>query len=144
MLPAGWEEGLSEAQVQAVLDFEARAWWDLLPIGEHHKGYLRVRIPPFHPYGTKAGCQYLHRLVMMEHLGRRLSKWEHVHHKHDAQGRPAPRDTTDPRDLEILEEADHGRYHYGKRICCGPHVHVCPECRGGGCGSCQRSGVYAA
>ena len=48
-------------------------------------GYIRVHKslvdPFFHPMALKAGNIPEHRLVMAQHLGRCLQRWEVVHHK---------------------------------------------------------------
>lgn len=53
-----------------------------------------------------------HRWIMEQHLGRKLERWEHVHHLND--------DSSDNRleNLEILSNADHQRkeYQFRKKI----------------------------
>ena len=47
-------------------------------------GYVRVKIYPDNPFYSMAnnvGYVAEHRLVMAQHLGRPLIRWEHVHHK---------------------------------------------------------------
>ena len=50
----------------------------------HTAGYILVRLPPNHPFISMCEVKnYVmeHRLVMAQHLGRPLEKWEIVHHK---------------------------------------------------------------
>jgi len=60
----------------------------------HDWGYLRC-----------SDGKYLHRLVMEEYLGRRLSMHEHVHHLNG--------DVTDnrPENMEILTNSEHRKLH---------------------------------
>ncbi|MCK5608833.1 HNH endonuclease, partial [Candidatus Pacearchaeota archaeon] len=44
------------------------------------KGYIVIRKPD-HPFATKQGLVYEHRLVLEKHLGRYLSPEERIHHK---------------------------------------------------------------
>jgi len=47
-------------------------------------GYFSRRLQPndfFYPTACKKGDILIHRLVMAQHLGRNLQKWEIVHHK---------------------------------------------------------------
>ena len=66
--------------------------------GKTLSGYLQI----FFPTGYRA---YVHRRVMEKHLGRKLLKFEHVHHKN--------KDKTDNRveNLEIVMAWDHVNYH---------------------------------
>jgi len=87
---------------------------------EHLKKYVKEfgfksTNKPKHRYKkiTINGKQYYeHRYIMEKYLGRKLEKWEHIHHKND--------DSSDNRleNLEILSNADHQRkeYHYRKTI----------------------------
>lgn len=85
------------------------------------------------------GWQYLHRYLAMSEAGRVLARHEHAHHRDGA-----PKDTPDRRLIEIMEEADHGRYHYGKWQRCGPHVQNCGACQGAGCAECGGIGAVAS
>lgn len=112
-LPHGWWEGLSHRRVFAILQLEAEGTPSVMP-GLHGKGYVRLYLGRGHPYADKGGCSTLHRWLMSRHLGRRLDTYEHVHHV-----KGAAKDTLDLDDLEILEDVDHGHYHYGERLGCG-------------------------
>ncbi len=79
----------------------------------HAKGYVRVYLGRGHPYADTSGTQHLHRWLMMRHLGRILDTYEHVHHVN------GNKETTRIADLEILEDVDHGLFHYGRRLGCG-------------------------
>lgn len=61
---------------------------------------------PLHKYKTiKVNGKYIreHRYIMEQHLGRKLERWEHVHHIND--------DSSDNRieNLEVLSNSDHQR-----------------------------------
>ena len=133
-LPAGWTRGLSAEQIAEVLVVEAG--FPPIAARPNAKGYYRVTLPPGHPYANSGRWQYLHRYVAMRHLGRRLTKHEHAHHKPGASLR-----TTNPADLQVLEEAAHGRYHRNVWLRCGPHVEAC-GCESG-CEKCAATGVVA-
>lgn len=50
----------------------------------YHRGYAYTILPPSHKFISMAQTKrkiLLHRLIMAEHLGRSLEKWEIVHHK---------------------------------------------------------------
>jgi hypothetical protein len=44
-----------------------------------HKKY-KYKLAPDHPFATKDGYIFEHRLVMEQHLGRYLTKYEQIHH----------------------------------------------------------------
>jgi hypothetical protein len=111
-LPENWHRGLSPLACCRILRIEAQGP-RVLPT-KHHTGYVRVWLSSGHPYANSGGWQYLHRYLMMRRLGRTLGTYEHVHHADDS-----PKDTTDIRHLEILEDVDHGLYHWGQRLGCG-------------------------
>lgn len=98
----------------------------------HEKGYVLILVGRDHPFANKGGKVLLHRLVMSTHLQRRLHSAEHVHHVNEIKA------DLSIRNIEVLEDACHGRYHYGQRTSCGPHV--CKACAGSGCAAC-RGGV---
>jgi hypothetical protein len=54
---------------------------------------------------TEAGTKYEHRLIVEEHLGRKLETWEHVHHING--------NGFDNRieNLEILISTEHAKHH---------------------------------
>ena len=87
---------------------------DLLP--QHIKIYGFKKLnKPLHTYKTITinGKRIReHRWVMQEHLGRKLERWEHVHHIND--------DSSDNRieNLEVLSNSDHQRkeYQFRKKI----------------------------
>lgn len=62
-------------------------------------GYIPVHLPR-HPYATKKGRILEHRLIMENHLGRFLEKWEKIHHRNGIK--------TDNR-IENLEIVTHAR-----------------------------------
>lgn len=75
---------------------------DLLP--QYSEFRLKPLNKPLHKYKTTYvnGKQHrLHRYVMEQHLGRRLERWEHVHHIND--------DSYDNRleNLVVLSNSDH-------------------------------------
>jgi len=48
------------------------------------EGYIRIKVSPndfFYPMADGRGYVLEHRLIMAQHLGRCLHKWELVHHK---------------------------------------------------------------
>lgn len=63
---------------------------------------MQVWVPEGTPGRPKNGWMMEHRLVMQEHLGRPLEKWEQVHHRNGVK--------TDNRlrNLEVVTHARHG------------------------------------
>lgn len=100
------------------------------------KGYLLRYVGRDHPMANVDGYVYEHRLVMAEHLGRMLTRDEHVHHRNE--------DRTDNRieNLELTDAARHMSHH--RRIERWAEQHdACVECGGtdrphAGGGLCRR------
>lgn len=71
------------------------------------KGYWYIRLPE-HPDSSKQGYIAEHRVIMEKIIGRRLQKHEDVHHiDHNKKNNTV-------RNLEVLDAADHRRYHSNK------------------------------
>ena len=83
--------------------------------------YVRVKIGRQHPMADAAGYVLEHRLVMATHLGRMLTRSEHVHHVNGVQS------DNKIENLRLFAgNGDHKRFHTeqkSKRLCrCGkPH-----------------------
>lgn len=79
------------------------------------QGYLQVMLPPDHPMAsmrTMTGYVLQHRLVMAEHLGRQLGRYETVHHINGI--------VTDNRIENLqLRQGLHGKGVVMKCACCG-------------------------
>ncbi len=69
------------------------------------RGYVEIQLGKANPRANRAGFQYEHRLVMEDHLGRRLRRWEEVHH---LDGNPSNNDLLN---LELMEKVDHAAFH---------------------------------
>src|SRR5699024_2781186 len=80
-------------------------------------GYIAVK-------GVDGEYQLEHRVIMSNHVGRPLEKWEHVHHrngiKHDNR----------IENLEILSIADHARIHHKGRDESKWGTYECRNCGG--------------
>jgi hypothetical protein len=119
-LPPRWWRGLRRAAIAAVVSSENAAERGELKIQPqpHDKGYVRITLPTHHPY-ARSRTNLLHRHLVERQIGRRLDRFEHVHH------RPGyPKDTRELAGLEVLEECAHGHYHYGERRGCGPELEL--------------------
>lgn len=66
----------------------------------NHQGYVLI-YKPEHPLAFPNGYVLEHRVVMEEHIGRRLEPWEDIHHKNSNR--------TDNR-IENLELMTHGEH----------------------------------
>lgn len=75
------------------------------PLGDLRKLYPIVYLPPGHPHRNSAGWQYLARHIVMDYIGEKLHRDEHVHHingdKFDCR-----RDN-----LKVMLAQEHGRFH---------------------------------
>lgn len=71
-------------------------------------GYI-MRLVPDHPDADKYGYVWEHRLVMEEELGRRLERWENVHHINGVK------DDNRPENLVALTKAQHQAAHAGQK-----------------------------
>lgn len=74
-----------------------------LPIGSRRRmanGYMKVKIGP----GYKDWV-YEHRHVMEQHLGRRLTRWENVHHRDEDKTH------NELANLELIEQRTHNSRH---------------------------------
>lgn len=67
---------------------------------------------PEHPFATKKGYVYEHRLIMEKHIGRYLRKNELVHHKDN------DRSNNNIENLEIMSWPQHMRHHITKHVGC--------------------------
>lgn len=73
--------------------------------GSNHYNFKNgFRITP-HGYLRDSNDNYVHRLVMENHIGRKLETWEHVHHKDENKL------NNDISNLEILTNSDHRKEH---------------------------------
>lgn len=79
----------------------------------HSKGYATVQLGVGHPWANSGGWQYLHRILMFEEVGAHLDTHLHVHHRN------GDKLATDPAELQVMHDTEHGRYHYGRRLGCG-------------------------
>jgi len=86
--------------------------------------YLTVKLNDY-AYASSWGLLHMHRYLMQQHLGRRLEKFEHVHHK-DGNKKNNNMDN-----LEILIDHDHTVHHSTERTKnIGKLVrkYICPMC----------------
>jgi hypothetical protein len=78
---------------------------DLPNITRHkHKDRIAGYVPN-HPHAWPNGCVYWHRLVMENHLGRFLERWEVVHHKDENS------ENNKLSNLALKTHGEHSRYH---------------------------------
>jgi hypothetical protein len=71
------------------------------------KGHRRLYLPQ-HPSANKGGLIYEHRYIMEQHLGRRLHRWEVVHH---INGIP---DDNKINNLQLMTAREHNKLHNNK------------------------------
>lgn len=76
----------------------------LTGIAKHTSGYILV-MSKMHPFCTKMGYVFQHRLVMEKHIGRYLYRHEAVHHKNGIK------DDNRIENLELLTHSEHRRMH---------------------------------
>lgn len=69
-----------------------------------NNGYLCLFLPN-HPEAMRNGYVRVHRMVMADHLGRKLLPTEEVHHK---DGNPTNNDLSN---LELIDGGEHTRLH---------------------------------
>ena len=79
---------------------------------KHKSGYIIMRLQPddfFYSMVSKAGYILEHRLVMAQHLGRCLHRWEIVHHKHTKYPAGSIEDKQDNRreNLQLVSDDRH-------------------------------------
>lgn len=82
-----------------------------------HHGYIRI-YQPTHPNSNCDGYVHEHRLVMAEHLGRKIESDEVVHHINHIK------DDNRLENLELLSKSDHAKQH-AKRYGVAP---LCRHC----------------
>jgi len=85
------------------------------------KGEYDYALVPEHPFATKLGYVFMHRVVMENFLGRLLDKNEVVHHKNENK--------KDNRieNLQVMTNEEHVRYHMQKRGITMVDL-ICPCC----------------
>ena len=71
---------------------------------EDGRGYILIHVPT-HREAGKNGCVLEHRMVMSDHLGRKLRKSEIVHHKNGI------RSDNRLENLEVLTRRQHAKRH---------------------------------
>lgn len=86
------------------------------------KGDYDYALVPEHPFATKLGYVFMHRVVMENHLGRLLNKNEVVHHKNENK--------KDNRieNLQVMTLEEHSEYHQMKRGIIMADL-ICPWCK---------------